>query len=318
MNLSEILQSLQVLCNHFTYYHQEWVHLKTQQEFVFDVEHQSPVRRIYEEGGGCAFYLKSALNTSYVNTTILVNEYVEKVQASIPPEAYYLETGEAAQKDFSLNYPHNYTVQAMLRLYWEQWETVKRVEHLISALIATSAYQLLDRSTPMQLIQHHVKHWEQNAQLHKGLGENALRSQLVLALQSAGFPAGAETHAFQGHADIVVPRPLYLSHINNGHQFIGECKIWNGSAALSSALSQLCQYVTPNDSHAALIVFVNSGSFNDTCRKAVQCLAAHPSHNGHTVKTADCIEYSLIPAQNKLSQIPATLLLCNLTTTRYP
>lgn len=317
MTVVEILQNLQILCNQFISHHNNWVELKNQREFVFDVSHSSPIRNMYAEGGDCAFYLKGSLDTSYVNKSMLIDEYVANVKSAIPPEQYYNSIGQAAQQDFETNYPTNYTVQYMLRQYWDQWETIKRIEQFLDALIATSAYQPLVSSTPMQVIQQYVKHWEQNAQLHKGLDENSLRSQLVLTLQNAGFQAGAETHAFQGHADIVVARPRFGGIASNGHQLVAECKIWRGPAALFHALSQLCQYVTPNDSHAALIVFVNDGSFIDICSKAAQCLVEHPSRKVHSVVSADCIEYSLIPAQNQVLEIPATLLLCNLTTPRY-
>ena len=317
MNVVEILQNLQVLCNQFSGHHNDWVHLKSQSEFVFDVNHSSPIRDMYAEGGGCALYLKESLDTSHVNKSMLIDEYVSNVRKSIPPEQDYNSIGRAAQQDFEENYPENYTVRYMLRLYWEQWETIKRVEQFLDVLIATSAYQPLVSSTPMQVIQQHVKHWEKNAQLHKGLDENSLRSQLVLAIQNAGFDASAETHAYQGHADILVNKPSVRGVINTGFLLVAECKIWRGSAALSDALSQLCQYETPYDNHAAVIVFVTDGSFVDICRKALQCLVEHPSRRRHSVVSADYIEYFLIPAQNQASEIPATLLLCNLTTPRY-
>lgn len=317
MTVEEILQNLQILCNQFISHHNNWVHLKNQHEFVFDVSHSSPIRDMYAEGGGCAFYLKGSLDTSYVKKSVLIDEYVENVKSAIPPEQHYNSIGQAAQQDFETSYPTNYTVQDMLRQYWDQWETIKRVEQFLDVLIATSAYQPLVSSTPMQVIQQYVKHWEKNAQLHKGLYENSLRSQLVLALQNAGFDASAEMHAYQGHADILVNKPSVRGVINTGFLLVAECKIWRGSAALSDALSQLCQYVTPYDNHAALIVFVTDGSFVDICRKALQCLVEHPSRRRHSVVSADYIEYFLIPAQNQASEIPATLLLCNLTTPRY-
>lgn len=317
MTLEEILRNLQILCNQFISHDNNWVNLKNQSEFAFDVDHNSPIRKLYEEGRSCTSYLKGSLDTSYVNKSMLIDEYVANVKAAIPLEHDYKAIGQAAQQDYEANYRTNYTVQYMIRQYWDQWETVKRVEQFLSALITTSAYQPLVRSSPIQAIHEYVKNWEQNAQLHKGLDENALRSQLVVALRSAGFDASAETHAYQGHADILVNKPSIRGMINKGCLLVAECKIWRGSAALADALSQLCQYVTPYDSHAALIVFVNEGSFVDICSKAVQCLVEHPSCRMHSVVSADYIEYFLIPAQNQASEIPATLLLCNLTTPRY-
>jgi len=227
-----------------------------------------------------------------------------------------MHIGLAAQQDFEKNYKTNYTVQYMLRQYWDQWETVKLAKQFLSVLKTTTAYQPLDRPSPIQVIRKYIKNWEKDVQLHKGLNENALRAQLVVALQSAGFIADAETHSFQGHTDIVVSKPLVGGIVDKGHQLVAECKIWKGSAGLYAALSQLCRYVTPNDSHAALIVFVRDGSFNEICKKAVQHLSRHQSFSSPSAGT-DCIEYYLRPAQNPESKVSATLLLCNLTTPRY-
>lgn len=313
----EILRNLQVLCEQFISYDDNWRRLKCQKEFAFGVNHNSPIRDMYAEGSGCAFYLKNSLNTFLVNKNMLVDEYVEGVKKAIPPRQDYEAIGQAAQLDFNANYSTNYTIQCMLNQYWEQWETVKRVEQFLSALIKTSAHQPLVRSSPIQVIRQYVKNWEQDAQLHKNHSETALRAQLVVALRSAGFEASAETHSFQGHADIIVSKTLIRGVVVIGYQLVAECKIWNGSAALSAALSQLCQYVTPNDSHAALIVFVNNGSFNDICRKAAQSLVEHKSCRV-SLGGVDYIEYFLRPAQNPSLEIPASLLLCNLTIPRYP
>ncbi|WP_186192579.1 hypothetical protein [Burkholderia gladioli] len=318
MNVAEILDSLEVLRTRFVSYDENWVRLKAQNEFRYEVSHQSPIQDLFGEGRSCASYLKDSLDTSYVKEKyMLVDEYVANVRASIPRQQDYENIGREAQRDFAAKYPENYTVRYMLSQYWEQWEVVMRVEQFLSALMNTRAYQPPVRSSPMQVIRQYVKNWEGNAQLHLGHGEFALRAQLVLALQNSGFSAHAETHAFQGHADIVVTRPLVKNIADKSYELVAECKIWKGPNAFSAALSQLCQYVTPNDSHAALIVFVNEGAFHNACDKAAQHLVKHPSC-GSSSDGVDYIEFSLKPAQNPALAIPATLLLCNLTTPRYP
>ncbi|MFQ0830574.1 hypothetical protein AAH211_18945 [Serratia fonticola] len=318
MTVTDILQNLQVLCTQFVSYDDNWVHLKNQHEFVYGVKHNSPIREMLAEGRSCTYYLKGSLDTRYVNKSMLVDEYVYAIKMAIPKRQNYEEIGRLAQQDFEANYPSNYTVKYMLDQYWVQLETVKRVEQFLGALATTTSYQPLLKSSPIQVIRQYAKEWEQNAQLHLGQGENSLRAQLVLALKNAGFLASAETHAYQGHADIVVFRPLNCGIADNSFEFVAECKIWKGSAAFSAALSQLCRYVTPNNSHAALIVFVNEGSFSEICNKAAQSLAKHPSCGVSSVEgDYSYIVFSLKPAQNPLIEIQATLLLCNLTTPRY-
>lgn len=45
-----------------------------------------------------------------------------------------------------------------------------------------------------------------DVQLHSKIDENGLRSQLVLELKRSGFLASSETHAREGHGDIIVSR----------------------------------------------------------------------------------------------------------------
>lgn len=317
MTTAEILKNLQTLQLQFSHYHKNWIDLKNKTEFIHGVSHSSPIREMYAEGSGCALYLTQNLDTSQINKYIIIDEYIKRVCNSLTPEKIYHHTGEAAQQDFDKNYPDNYTIRHMLRLYWDQWETIKHIKKYLNALIASSTYQYSANSTPIHVIKQHAEQWEKNSQLHKGLNENALRSQLVLALKNAGFDASAETHMYQGHADIVVRNSFAQGTVSNEYLLVAECKFWKGQNALFDAFSQLCQYVTPHENHAALIVFVDEGSFSDICKKAAQCLIGHPSCVTPSTVSMGHIEYSLIPAQNQELRISAVLLLCNLTTPRY-
>lgn len=318
MAVAEILQNLNVLSKQFSSFDDNWVHLKTDHEFALDVKHDSPIRRMYEEGRTYTSSLKGRLETKYVNQSMLLDEYVKYVRGAIPSsKPSYDAIGQAAQADYEKNYPTNYTVKYMLDQYWDQWDAIQRVNQFLELLIKTSAYQPLVTSIPMDVIRQYSKNnWEQNSQLHLDHGENALRAQLVVALRNAGFTASAETYASQGRTDILVLKPSVAGILDNSNLLIAECKIWDGPTALYAALSQLCQYVTPNDAHAALIVFVNKGDFAQICSKAATCLGEHPAFKASSGGT-DHIEFSLKPAQNKSLVIPATLLLCNLTTPRY-
>lgn len=202
----------------------------------------------------------------------------------------------------------------MIREYWEQWETIKRIEQFLCALEAVAAYPAL--SDPMAVIEQYADVLSANAQLHQGLNENSLRAHIVYQLVNARHQAFSEAHAYQGHADIVVKNSTF-GGVNVGNQLVAECKIWGGQLALFDALSQLCKYVTGSDGQAALIVFVKDGDFSDICKKASDSLPGHPSAQGPYFNNGSSIGFSLIPVQNKSQKIPATLLLINLTIPRY-
>ncbi len=60
--------------------------------------------------------------------------------------------------------------------------------------------------------------------------------------------------------------------------FIGECKIWHGSAATTAAIDQLLSYLVWRDSKAALLIFIRSGNPTAIAIKAVQAVKDHPAH----------------------------------------
>lgn len=315
MAVENILKSMEVLRKKFESHLAEWRRFKNNQEFYHDVRHASPIQKLYGEGSSCANYLVGALETRYVGESMLLDEYTKSVHLAIPPKDIYDSVYANAQADFELNYSNNYTVQYMLRQYTEQWLDVQRVKQFLAQLENSSEYRLMSNTTPINVIQQYAREWEQDVQLHENLGETGLRAQLVLALKRAGFLATSETHAHGGHADIVVSRPNSHSAIA-GNILVVECKIWDGPAALYSAVSQLCQYTTPHDDHAALVVFVKTGDFNEACIKAAKELDKHEACSERRGGSS-LVEFTLTLPQDIKSQIPASLLLCNLTQPRY-
>jgi hypothetical protein len=316
MAVEKILEAMEVLRKKFKSHYDQWVHLKNDSEFYFDVGHNSPIRKLYGEGIDCARSLRNALDTTNVNNkSMLLDEYVHRLQSEIPNKDLYDSIHAEAKADFESNYKNNYTVQYMLQEYVEQWSEVQRAKQFLLQLESSEDYRLLRTTTPMDVIQRHALEWEQDVQLHDKLGETGLRSQLVLELKRSGFLATSETHARKGHADIIVSRPN--SHgANAGNILVVECKIWSGSAALYAALSQLCKYATRHDDHAALVVFVRTGEFADICVKASKELFKHEASTEITIQ-ANLIKFKITLPQDKQHHIPASLLLCNLTQHDY-
>lgn len=317
MAVKSILEAMEVLRTRFKSHYDQWVYLKNNSEFHSDVTHNSPIRKLYAEGIDCARNLRNGLDTSYINNkSMLLDEYVERLQGEIPKKDLYDSIYAEAKTDFESNYKNNYTVQYMLQQYVEQWSEVQRVKQFCGQLKSSDEYRLLRNTTPMDVIQRHALEWELDVQLHDKLGETGLRSQLVLELKRSGFLATSETHARKGHADIIVSRPN--SHgAEAGNILVVECKIWDGPAALYAALSQLCKYTTPHDDHAALVVFVKTGDFSDVCIKAAKELHKHEA-SSEIVIQANLIKFTLTLPQDKQRNIPASLFLCNLTQHDFP
>lgn len=264
---------------------------------------------MFAEGSGVAWYLKNHLDASKVNKGLTISNYIRAVKDAIPPRAHYVDKGQQAQRDFEDTYPENHTVQSMLRQYWGQWDDIEEVERLLTALSVIRPPLL----SPLMVIRQYAMNWERDAQLHQGIGEKGLRSQLVHALREARYSVNSEVHSYQGHADIVVNRSMGDA---SNLALVAECKKWDGPAKLSDGISQLCRYVTRHVDMAAAIIFVTKGDFSEICKKAEEVLQNHEACE--MLKDGfEFIEFSLRLAQNSRGRVPAAILLCNLTTPRY-
>lgn len=315
METKEILKAMEVLRNRFKSHYDQWVYLKQNREFQFDLSHNSPMRDLYADGLMYVRGLLGALDTQYVGSSMLLDEYVQKVRGEVPNKELYDALYLKAKGDFESNYKNNYTAQYMLTQYFEQWGDIQRVKQFLAQLESTSAYWLLRSTTPMDVIQRHAREWEQDVQLHSKIDENGLRSQLVLELKKSGFLASSETHAREGHGDIIVSRSNSVG-TTAGHILVVECKMWKGPAALYAAISQLCQYATPYDDHAALVVFVREGKFPEVCSTAADELAKHEACSNIDIQS-HLIKFLLALPQDTQRPIHASLFLCNLTKPRY-
>ena len=104
-----------------------------------------------------------------------------------------------------------------------------------------------------------------------GLAEEELRDFLLVIL-NASFKGAAAGEVFNrdGKTDIL------LRH-DDTNLFIGECKIWKGTAAADAALeTQLFNYVAWRDTSAALILFIRqTAKPTALIRKAYDLLAGH-------------------------------------------
>ncbi|WP_443113353.1 hypothetical protein [Herbaspirillum seropedicae] len=317
MNENFILQQLQILKNKFAIYWSEWSKLGQESEFRL-LPHGTSIRAMFAEGKSITNYLVSSLETKDVGTYTLLHEYVERVESSITPGEFYERIGNAADQEYRQQSKDNYTVGVMLRLYNEQKQQIAQVQKLLTHLRSTPTYRLLKdlpkSASPMQVIAAWTKMWEGDVQLHRGLDEVGLRAQLTAALRSAGFTAISEGHAHQGHADIVIPS---VSGNVEGNQLVVECKIWHGESAFEDAVSQLCRYVTPNDHHAALVIFVRPPSFLAIANKAKDKLEDHACFENWLKTGYSESVFALRPAQDPHRKISATLLMCNLAVSRY-
>lgn len=311
-----ILNHLQVMKSKFSSHDQEWVRYKNESEFSFDVAHTSPIRELYSEGRSLSMYLSGRLETQYVNTSMLLNEYIEQVREAIPNESDYLKIGADARSDYEANYPNNYTVRYMIELYEEQWKKIPMVRHLLDQLAELPSYQSLVTADPIQVITQWIYNWEQNIQLHQREDENGLRAQLALGLRNAGFASVSEGYNYQGRADILIQRPPKRGGNTAGNELVVECKIWSGQAAFVAAVSQICRYLTRHDDQAALIIFVRNEDFARVCDSAYAGLKISSAASDLEGSGA-FYKLKLTPAQDSGATVDTTVILCNLVVNRY-
>lgn len=104
-------------------------------------------------------------------------------------------------------------------------------------------------------------------------GEESLRDMLLFILnaQWQGQVTG-ETFVGSGKTDL-------LFRFKNLDAFIGECKIWTGSALFSEAIDQLLGYTVWNDTRAGLILFIRDRKdVQGVIGKARACITGHNNY----------------------------------------
>ncbi len=103
------------------------------------------------------------------------------------------------------------------------------------------------------------------------MNEEGLRDHLLLVLNGSyeGQAAG-EVFNREGKTDILV-------RSGDRNVFIGECKIWTGSAKFTTAVDQLLRYLVWRDGKAALVLFIKNADPSAVVQRADAAVAAHPS-----------------------------------------
>ena len=101
----------------------------------------------------------------------------------------------------------------------------------------------------LRFIRHQGRTFERTPATYVVHGEEDLRN-IILAQLNGYFEGEAVGEVFRrrGKTDISIEQ-------DNRAAFVGECKLWNGPAGLTTALDQLLGYLTWRDSKASLILF---------------------------------------------------------------
>lgn len=104
-----------------------------------------------------------------------------------------------------------------------------------------------------------------------GMDEEALRTHFLVQLNGQ-FEGGASGETFNslGKTDILV-------RVNDANLFIGECKFWDGAAALNHALGQILDYTTWRDTKTAIIMFNRNKDFSAVVGKSRETMEQHPN-----------------------------------------
>ncbi|MFE9651579.1 hypothetical protein [Micromonospora sp. NPDC006431] len=104
----------------------------------------------------------------------------------------------------------------------------------------------------------------------RSLGEEAIRD-LALFVLNANYEGAASGEVFNGAGKTDV-----LLKYQNKSAFIGEFKFWGGPKAFSSAINQLCSYLTWRDTKAALVLLVKDVRATTAIEGADQAIRLHP------------------------------------------
>lgn len=119
------------------------------------------------------------------------------------------------------------------------------------------------------------KNMEKKPSLYQGKGEEGLRDQFVLVMETKyeGTTATGETFNRSGKTDII------LKYAKDGSNlFVAECKLWHGASEMLKAVTQLLSYLTWRDSKVALMLFVQQQSFSDVLTKISTEVSKHPNY----------------------------------------
>lgn len=113
---------------------------------------------------------------------------------------------------------------------------------------------------------------ERTPSVVSGKGEEDLRDYILVMLNGT-FQGNAtgETFVKSGKTDILV-------RVDDRHVFVGECKWWKGTKALSSGIDQLLGYLPWRDEKAALIVFIDNKDATPVFEKIEETVKAHDAY----------------------------------------
>ena len=111
--------------------------------------------------------------------------------------------------------------------------------------------------------------------------EEELRDYILVMLNGTfqGTATG-ETFVKSGKTDVLV-------RVDDRHVFVGECKWWRGSKALTEAIDQLLGYLPWRDEKAALIVFIDNVAASSVFDKVEEAVKHHPTFKRAGRATSD-------------------------------
>lgn len=122
----------------------------------------------------------------------------------------------------------------------------------------------------LAVVRHEGRTFESTPATYRQLGEEDLRNILLAHLNGhyEGIATG-ETFRNSGKTDI---------RIEDEHRaaFVAECKLWRGSADVTTAIDQLLSYLTWRDAKASLVVFNKQAAhFSELLSKMPEALRRH-------------------------------------------
>jgi hypothetical protein len=122
---------------------------------------------------------------------------------------------------------------------------------------------------------------ERTPSLAAKLDEEQIRDLLLVNL-NAHFEGDAVGEVFNGDGKTDI-----LIRVGDRNIFIGECKVWDGPAAMDEALGQIFKYLVWRDTKAAILLFIRNKDVTAVIKKAVEKIEAHPNYKRRGPSHAD-------------------------------
>ena len=215
-------------------------------------------------------FLKSLNYISEIQSSLNMLPSVAKVNITHSESQYSLSQNLTVmpKRGFSVEEMKTEVVADLERFFSGGTNDPVFIDVTIPALGDSAYFEILDRIIRLGI------NLEKLPNVTKYLDEEGIRDYFLPYLNSisTSHSATGETFNKKGRTDILI------QDSKGNNVFIAECKLWNGSSYITSAINQLFErYVSWRDEKTALVIFNKDvAGFSEVIEKAAESVVSHP------------------------------------------